>query len=106
MYPSLKHALLDWKSQSLYNQPEHFIFPSEKLKGNKPLDLASVLKKKVQPAFKKIGIAGGGWHTFRTRWEPCWLFLTIMRPPRSTLFPHPPRPPPIVGRRVEVSQLA
>ena len=65
MYPSLKHALLDWKSQSLYNQPEHFIFPSEKLKGNKPLDLASVLKKKVQPAFKKIGIAGVGWHTFR-----------------------------------------
>jgi integrase len=25
----------------------------------------SVLKKKVQPAFKKIGIAGVGWHTFR-----------------------------------------
>ena len=65
MHPSLKHALLDWKSQSLYNQPEHFIFPSERLKGNKPLDLASVLKKKVQPAFKKIGIAGVGWHTFR-----------------------------------------
>jgi len=65
MHPSLKHALLDWKSQSLYNQPEHFIFPTERLKGNKPLDLASVLKKKVQPAFKKIGIAGVGWHTFR-----------------------------------------
>jgi integrase len=65
MHSSLKHALLDWKSQSLYNQPEHFIFPSERLKGNKPLDLASVLKKKVQPAFKKIGITGVGWHTFR-----------------------------------------
>ena len=24
-----------------------------------------MLKKKVQPAFKKIGIAGVGWHTFR-----------------------------------------
>jgi integrase len=65
MHPSLKNALLDWKSQSLYNEPEHFIFPSERLKGNKPLDLASVLKKKVQPAFKKIGITGVGWHTFR-----------------------------------------
>src|SRR2546422_5304722 len=32
-----------------YDQPEHFVFPSERLKGNKPLDLASVLKKKVQP---------------------------------------------------------
>jgi len=65
MHPSLKHALLDWKSQSLYDQPEHFVFPSERLKGNKPLDLASVLKKKVQPAFKRIGITGVGWHTFR-----------------------------------------
>jgi integrase len=47
------------------NQPEHFIFPSERLKSNKPLDLASVLKKKVQPTFKKISITGVGWHTFR-----------------------------------------
>jgi hypothetical protein len=65
MHPSLKYALLEWKSQTLYNQPEHFIFPSERLKGNKLLDLASVLKKKVQPAFKRIGITGVGWHTFR-----------------------------------------
>jgi hypothetical protein len=27
--------------------------------------LASVLNKKIQPAFKKIGITGVGWHTFR-----------------------------------------
>jgi hypothetical protein len=33
--------------------------------GSKPLDLASVLKKKIQPAFKKIGITGVGGHTFR-----------------------------------------
>jgi len=71
MHPSLKHALLDWKSQSLYDQPEHFVFPSERLKGNKPLDLASVLKKKVQPAFKRIGITGVGL-LFGTRWEQCW----------------------------------
>jgi integrase len=50
---------------SLYNQPDDFVFPSERLKGSKPLDLASVLKKKIQPAFKKIGITGVGWHTFR-----------------------------------------
>ncbi|HEY4764383.1 MAG TPA: hypothetical protein VIH75_11955 [Candidatus Sulfotelmatobacter sp.] len=92
MYPSLKHALLDWKSQSLYNQPEHFIFPSEKLKGNKPLDLASVLKKKVQPAFKKIGIAGVGWHTFRTRWEPCWRrWTSISSHPRLLAAQQPSR---------------
>jgi hypothetical protein len=56
MHPSLKLALLEWRSPSLYNQPDDFVFPSERLKGEKPLDLASVLKKKIQPAFKSIGI--------------------------------------------------
>jgi integrase len=65
MHPSLKQALLEWRSQSLYNQPGDFVFPSERLKGSKPLDLASVLKKKIQPAFRRIGITGVGWHTFR-----------------------------------------
>jgi integrase len=65
MHSSLKGALLEWRSQSLYNQAEDFVFSSERLKGRKPLDLASVLKKRIQPAFKSIGIYGVGWHTFR-----------------------------------------
>lgn len=65
MHPSLKDALVEWRSKSLYNGDEDFVFPSERLKGRKPLDLASVLKKKIQPAFKSIGIFGVGWHTFR-----------------------------------------
>src|SRR5579859_291126 len=65
MHPSLKQSLQEWRSQSLYNKPEDFVFPSERLQGSKPLDLASVLKKKIQPAFRRIGITGVGWHTFR-----------------------------------------
>ena len=65
MHPSLQKALLEWRSECLYSQPEDFVFPSERLKGRKPLDLASVLKRKIQPAFCKIGITGVGWHTFR-----------------------------------------
>jgi integrase len=65
MHPSLKYSLQEWRSQSLYNKPEDFVFPSERLQGSKPLDLASVLKKKIQPAFRRIGITGVGWHTFR-----------------------------------------
>jgi integrase len=65
MHPSLKQALLEWRSLSLYNQPGDCVFPSERLKGSKPLDLAPVLKKKIQPAFKKIGITGVSWHTLR-----------------------------------------
>jgi integrase len=65
MHPSLKHSLQEWRSQSLYNKPGDFVFPSERLQGIKPLDLASVLKKRIQPAFTRIGITGVGWHTFR-----------------------------------------
>ena len=65
MHSTLKDALLEWRSQNLYNQPEDFVFASERLKGKKPLDLASVLKRKIQPAFKSVGIVGVGWHTFR-----------------------------------------
>jgi|SRR5580704_9984555 integrase len=49
MHPSLKHSLQEWRSQSLYNKPEDFVFPSERLQGSKPLDLASVLKNEIQP---------------------------------------------------------
>ncbi|HTC92051.1 MAG TPA: site-specific integrase [Terriglobales bacterium] len=65
MHAVLKDGLLEWKSQTLYTRPEDFVFASERLKGQKPLDLASVLKKKIQPAFRKIGVTGVGWHTFR-----------------------------------------
>jgi len=65
MHPALRDGLLDWRSQCFYNQPGDYVFASERLKGRKPLDLASVLKKKIQPAFKRIGITGVGWHTFR-----------------------------------------
>ena len=41
MHPSLKHSLQEWRSQSLYNKQEDFVFSSERLQGSKPLDLAS-----------------------------------------------------------------
>lgn len=65
MHPILMEGLLEWRSQSLYSKEDDYVFPSERLKGQKPLDLASVLKKKVPPAFKSGGICGVGWYTFR-----------------------------------------
>jgi hypothetical protein len=58
-------SVAGWKSQSEYNGPGDFVFPSRRHKGKKPLDLAAVLKKKIQPAFAKVGIIGVDWHTFR-----------------------------------------
>jgi integrase len=65
MHSALKDALLEWRSQSGYNGSGDFVFPSYRHKGRKPLDLAAVLRKKIQPAFAVIGITGVGWHTFR-----------------------------------------
>ena len=65
MHPALKTALLEWHAQSLYTQGTDFVFPSLRKKGRKPLDLGSVLNRKIKPAFARIGITGVGWHTFR-----------------------------------------
>lgn len=65
MHPALKNALLEWKTQSLYAAKTDFVFPSLRLSGRKPLDLAAVLNRKIKPAFGKLGIKGVGWHTFR-----------------------------------------
>jgi len=49
-----KSPAAEWRSQSLYKKPEDFVFPSEETAHSKPLDLASVLSKKIQPAFRRI----------------------------------------------------
>ena len=65
MHPVLKQALLEWKTQSHRTQHADFVFPSRLYGGRKALDLAAVLKRKIRPAFEKVGITGVGWHTFR-----------------------------------------
>ena len=47
----------------------NFVFPSERLRGSKPLDPASVLRKKIQPAFRRIGITVWAGTPFGTRWN-------------------------------------
>jgi integrase len=65
MHPALKHVLLEWKTQSHRAQPSDFVLPSRLYRGQKALDLAAVLKRKIRPAFERLGIIGVGWHTFR-----------------------------------------
>ena len=65
MHPALKLALLEWRTQSHRTQPTDFVFPSRLYGGRKALDLAAVLKRKIRPAFEKVGVTGVGCHTFR-----------------------------------------
>jgi integrase len=52
-------------AQRQRNEPDHFVFPSRLYHGQRALDLGAVLKRKIRPAFEKLGISGVGWHTFR-----------------------------------------
>ena len=65
MHSAIEQALLEWRAQSRRTKPEDFVFHSRLFQGRKPVDLAAVLKRKIQPAFQKIGITGVGWHSFR-----------------------------------------
>ena len=65
MHPALKLALLEWRTQSHRTQPADFVFPSRLYGGRKALDLTAVLRRKIRPAFKVVGVTGVGWHTFR-----------------------------------------
>jgi hypothetical protein len=59
MHLALKDALLEWKSQSEYDGPGGFVFPSYRHKGKKPMDLAAVLKRKDPACIYE------GWHSWR-----------------------------------------
>ena len=65
LHSALKDALMEWRSQTAYNGPGDFVFPSHRHKGRKPLDLAAVLRRKIQPAVADVGISGVGWYSFR-----------------------------------------
>ena len=65
MHAAIKQALLEWRAQSRRTQPGDFVFPSRRFRGQRAIDLAAVLKRKIRPAFEQLGIYGVGWHTFR-----------------------------------------
>ena len=69
MHAVLRDALLKWKEQTLFNQPGDFVFPSVRLKGEKPLALMEVFKRKIKPVIRELGFVptrtACGWHAFR-----------------------------------------
>jgi len=67
LHPFVLKALLKWRKQSLYKEPTDFLFPSIRLKGEKPLSPDSLLKRSIRPALARAGIVDKqiGWHNFR-----------------------------------------
>ncbi len=66
MDASLATALLDWRTQTPYRQPEDWVFASPKMKGKQPYWPETPLECFVQPAAERLGIRKRiGWHIFR-----------------------------------------
>jgi integrase len=59
--------LLSWRLVTTYRGDGDFLFPSERLNGDKPLTPDMVLKKIIRPALERACVHGKtiGWHSFR-----------------------------------------
>jgi len=72
MHPSLKQALLEWRSQSLYNQPgDRFPFGETKEKQTTRLGFGVEEKDSTGVQEDRHHGSWAGTH-FGTRWEPRW----------------------------------
>jgi integrase len=60
------NALMSWRKQSTYTNPDDWIFASRRHRGRHPFWGQAILRKYVRPAAEKVGIQKCiGWHTFR-----------------------------------------
>ena len=59
--------LLSWRLVTTYGGEGDFLFPSERLNGEKPLTPDMVLRKIIRPALVRAGVENKviGWHSFR-----------------------------------------
>jgi len=64
--PTVAEELWSWKQSTPYNQPEDWVFASNRMNGKQPLSPDSLLSRQIHPAVKRVGITKRvGWHTFR-----------------------------------------
>ena len=66
----LADALQSWHRNTLYANPDDWVFPSTKMKGKTPLSASMMAKDKIRPAATKVGIElepgqRFGFHNFR-----------------------------------------
>jgi integrase len=62
----LAAVLTVWRAHTPYDEPQHWVFASPKVKGAKPYWGQSIMRKFIRPAALKAGIKKRiGWHTFR-----------------------------------------
>ena len=66
MGPYLADMLKKWKDEAVYASPDDWVFASVRTQGKRPVWGQSLMRKKIHPVAKKLGINKRiGWHTFR-----------------------------------------
>jgi integrase len=69
LHPVLAAHLLTWRRETPYSKEEELVFPSFKLKGEKPPRANMLLSDHLRPAAVKVGVVAPprafGFHTFR-----------------------------------------
>jgi integrase len=66
LHPLLSEALDDWRKETPYSTNDDLVFPSMRLKGEKPPRANMLVADHLQPAARKAGITGPvGFHTLR-----------------------------------------
>jgi integrase len=62
----ISHALLSWRQESMYTNPDDWVWASPHQLGKQPLWLSTTMRYHIQPAARRAGIQKKiGWHTFR-----------------------------------------
>ncbi len=64
--PGLAYLLRDWKSRTLYKNPDNWVFASPEMGGKQPFWPENILRRYIRPAAERAGIQKKiGFHTFR-----------------------------------------
>lgn len=66
LHPHLSQLFLNWRKQTEFTQPEHYIFASPWQAGELPYNASKIQSKILRKAGQEIGLPFPlGWHTFR-----------------------------------------
>jgi integrase len=76
MGPTLAEMLQKWKGETQFSAPGDWVFASTRTNGKRPIWGQSVMRKRILPVVKSLGIDKRvGWHTFRHSYSTLLRFL-------------------------------
>lgn len=76
MGPALSEILKKWRSETRFSAPGDWVFASKRTNGKGPIWGQSIMRKKILPIVKSLGIDKRvGWHTFRHSYSTLLRFL-------------------------------